>query len=698
MNIVVVILIFLFTVPTILITRYLNNLRKKAKNTEESNRRLRSRLAASLKAEERTRRDLEEKLSKAEEDYKRIEKELEHKANEEEERRRIQKEKEKQGLAEKEIREKAEKERLERLEAERLQLEKRLSQAAEETKHFADKLRKAEEDRDRIEEEQRKVQEREQHWQAEREEWHRAEKEMTEKSELQKKELEEKIHNANEEQTFLKETIRELVKKIEDLHQTHANEKQQWKSEIEAKDKTQQEMLETFDTERRNLGGKLLKVEEDRIRTEEELKTGIKEKEELKKVLNEKINELVTECQQLKEILSKTQNEYKRLKEEIKAGVKQEELEQLGDELQRLREELFRSKEKRKRLAIRLRAINPIDRGGRSRGSVKKERRSESEGKRSRSPKPELICWKEGSAWIIGVELPEGLESHGISQDEMKLECDSTYGNRYPLKKMEGKFEIISSEGREDISLIESDRNYLIFKLHNNWEGSGRLVRYSTAGYYLVIAPGDWKRDEEISGLPSIIPESTQFEGFKAHFFYLERDEIVKIVFNTLDGNQVQVDSKNPRFKLLGKKICDVSEDKGSLFVEEPPLIQSLSVSKGWNDIGLIVVGEEGGKGNRWRESFVPDFSIRNQTNLVDLISERSGWYFLRIYDRNNDLVESMDFRFLKNLQSIQIEGCPSCLPGPNGYENIFIRFVHHPDCKVELIDMDKQHLLYVQR
>lgn len=698
MNIIVVILIFLCTVPTILLTRHLNNLRKKVKNTEESNRRFRLRLDARLKGEERTRRDLEEKLSKTEKEYKRIENELEQKAKEEGERRRIQEEKEKLASAETEIRQKAEKERLEQLETERLQLENKLSQAAEERRHFEGKLRKAEEERDRVQEEQQKLKEKEYHWQAEREQWHRVEKEITDKLEFQKKELEEQIHKANEEQYFLKGAIRELVKQIEDLQQTHANERQQWESEIEARDKTQQKMLETFDTERRNLEGKLQKVEEDRIRTQEEIKTGIKEKEELNKVLNEKINELVAEYQQLKEVLSKTQNEYKRLEEELKLGVRQEELEQLGDELLSVRKELLKSNQKRKRLTKKLRAVDPIHRGGRSRGPVKEERARVSEGKRRRSLKPELICWKESSAWIVGVELPEGVESLDISQDEIKLECDSTYGNRYPLRKMELKFEITSSEGGEYTSLVGSHRSYLVFKLGNNWEGPGRLVRYSTTGYYLIIAPGDWNRDEEISGLPSIIPESTQFEGFKAHFFYLETDGISKIVFNTLDGNQVQVDSKHPRFKLLGKEICDVSEDKGSLFVEEPPLIQSLSVPKGWNDIGLIVVGEEGGKGNRWRESFVPDSSIRDQRNLLDLISERSGWYFLRIYDRNNALVESMDFRFLKNLQSIRIEGCSSCLPGPNGYENIFIRFVHHPGCEVELIDMDKQQLFDVQR
>jgi hypothetical protein len=151
--------------------------------------------------------------------------------------------------------------------------------------------------------------------------------------------------------------------------------------------------------------------------------------------------------------------------------VKREELERLGNELQQLREKLSDSKEKRKRLVDRLRAINPIYRGGRSRGSGKGKQGNALEEERGRSLKPELICWKEGATWIIGVELPEELESQGIFQDGIQLECDRAYGNRYPLKKMVGKFEIISRERREDTALIKPDRDYLIFKFIRLFSG-----------------------------------------------------------------------------------------------------------------------------------------------------------------------------------------------------------------------------------
>lgn len=233
MSIVVLFIIAASALSSLVAARSIIKMRKKLINAEESKQHLKAGLQIRLTAEEKNRRDLEEKLYRAQKEYKRLEVELKLKTEEEEERCRVLKEEEKQLLVEKQICEKAEKEKIEGLEAERFQLEKRLSQAVEETKHLADELQKAGEERDRIEEEQRKLQEREQHWQAEKEVWDKAEKEMTEKFESQMQELEEEIHKADEERNFLKETIRELVKKIEDLHQIHTKEKEHWMSEIE---------------------------------------------------------------------------------------------------------------------------------------------------------------------------------------------------------------------------------------------------------------------------------------------------------------------------------------------------------------------------------------------------------------------------------------------------------------------------------
>ena len=699
MNPEILFLIGLFAVPAIFTAKFVINMRKKLMNAEESKQHLQAGLEAKLKAEERKRQVLEENLIKNEEERKCLENQLKQKVENEVELCLILQRKEQQQVAEKEAYEKRKKEKLEQFEDDRRQFEEKLLQAEEEKKHLIDKLQKAERERDRLEGEQPKfLQELENRWQAEREALIRVEKERNEKMETQRQELEERIHQANQERDCLKETIRQTVKDVNELLKKHLMQEQQWRSKIEVLNKAQKEMKEKFDTERRNLEENLLNVEERRIRLEEEIKQEVEEKEELRKALNQKINQLEVEGQQLKETLFETQKEYKRLEEESKQGLNQQELGRLEGELQQLRVKLSKSKERRKRLVNRLRVIRPIDRGGRSRGPVKEKGVNGLQEERTQSLKPEIICWKEGWTWIIGIELAEGLESESISQDGIQLECDIAGGNRYPLKKMGSRIEITWSGGSETIALLRPDRNYLIFKMRNSWKEPGRLVQYSTAGYYLIVAPQDCERDIDVSGSAIVTPESTQIEGLKAHFFYQEKTKIAGIGLITADGKRVLVDSKSPRFKLVGQEVYDNSEDKGPLFAEKPPLIQALDETKGWNDVGVIVVGEEGTGSNRWRDSFVPDMSVQEQKAIDELINGRSGWYFIRIYDKDNHLIESMDFRFSKNLQGIQIEGGISCFPDLNGYESTIVRFLHHPDCKFELIDKDKEHLLEILR
>jgi hypothetical protein len=704
MNLVLLFLIALFIAPGVFIVRFIINVRKRLINAEESKRCLKEDLESKLRAEERKRQDLEGGLFKAKEELNRLEEELKLKVEEELRKNRIQEEERR------------------RQEVEQRQFEEKLLQVEEEKKYLIDALQKAKMQHDRIEEERRKLQEEKQRLEAERELRDKAEKEMTARLETQSRELDEIIHKIEEKLNRFEEIIRQKVKDEEDLRQKNLEEEQIWKSEIEARDKTQRELMEKFDAERRNFEEKLLKADAELKRLEEEIKEKIKREEERRRQQAEEeqrrwaeqekqnkdqltiIEQLKNERQQLKERLSKAdeerkclEEELKRTAEEVRGRVEIEKLERLEVERKQLEERLSKSDKKRRGLIKKLKEIKPNVRGGRPRGPGGMGGNDPRE-QGTHSLKPEIICWKEGWSWIIGIEVPEGLETQSIFQDGIQLEYDKANENRYPLKQPESRVKITWSEGSELIPLLRPERDYIIFKMRNNWKGPGRLVRYCTAGYYLIIAPQDWERDIEISGSASVAPESTQFGGFKAHFFYQEKTENAAIGLITMDGKRVRVDSKSPRFKLVGNEISDASEDKGPLFAEQPPLIQALNGIKGWSDVEIIVVGEEGSGRNKWRDSFAPNVSVEEQTNLDMLINGRSGWYFLRIYDKNNDLIESMDFRFFRNLRNIQIEGNTSCLPGPAGHENIIVKFLHHPDCKVVLRDRDIQHLLDISR
>jgi len=76
---------------------------------------------------------------------------------------------------------------------------------------------------------------------------------------------------------------------------------------------------------------------------------------------------------------------------------------------------------------------------------------------------------------------------------------------------------------------------------------------------------------------------------------------------------------------------------------------------------GVIVIGEEGSGRNRWRTQFSPQESMIDQKMPDDLANRQGGWYFVRIYDKDDNLLESMDFRFSAGLKSIQIMNLDVC-------------------------------------
>jgi len=338
----------------------------------------------------------------------------------------------------------------------------------------------------------------------------------------------------------------------------------------------------------------------------------------------------------------------------------------------------------------------PLKRGGRPRGPTKRHEIEKTSGTKPPSLKPEIVCWNEGWRWIVGIEVPEESETLSVAQNEEMLEQDNTDESRYRLKHAEGAVKVTWTGGEKDIPLVRPERNYLVFKMRKDWKGLGRLVMHPTTGHYLAIVPQDWKRDEEVSDSASVNPESVQLDGYKAHFFYQEQDRNTFIGFITANDKRIRVEARSPRFKLVGGEIGDDSEEMGPLFGKQPPGIQTLD-KKEWSDVGVIVVGEERRGRNRWRMQFVSQVGAKEQKLPEEIANRRGGWYFVRIYDNHDNLSESMDFRFLPALNNIRIERS-DFLPGPNGYNNVTVRFLHQTGCKVELMNEDTQHTLEIRR
>jgi len=450
--------------------------------------------------------------------------------------------------------------------------------------------------------------------------------------------------------------------------------KKRKRAEAEAQQKGKNEQRERSIDE-------LQRAEEERKRIEEEVQHKAQEEKPLWKADKEarergeqEPGQLETERQQREEKWKKAQNGRRKAEEASKRA---------EGESQRRQEEAH-GEERRP----------PLDRGGRPRGKTKHHEIGQTTATKHHSLKPEIVCWSEGRGWIIGIEILEELETVSVVQNEEPLEQDDADESRYRLKHVEGTVKVTWTEGEKNIPLIGVGRNPLIFKMRKNWKGLGRLVRHSSTGYYLVIVPREWKRDEDASGHASVAPENIQVDGYKAHFFYQQKD--TAIGFITANGERIREDSGEPSFQLVGREIGDASEDMGPLFGEQLPRIQTLD-EKGWSDVGVIVVGEEGRGRNSWRMQSIPQVGAEEQKLPEEIANRRGGWYFVRIYDNDDNLVGSMDFRFLASLKDICIEG-HKYLPSLNGYDNVAVQFFHQTNCKVELVGKTTQPSLEIRR
>lgn len=399
------------------------------------------------------------------------------------------------------------------------------------------------------------------------------------------------------------------------------------------------------------------------------------------------------------------EDQRRKAEEEARDRAKKEQLERLEKERWEAEDERRKTEEARKRDKEKPQQKTeevggkeqrpPLKRGGRPRGSIKRSQKEQEPGTKPRSLKPETICWNEGWNWVIGIEVPEELETLCVAQNGELLEQDNTDEPRYRLKHAEGTVKITWTGGEKDIPLVGAGRNYLIFKMRKDWKGLGRLVRRPTTGYYLAIVPQEWKRDEEVSDSARINPENVQLDGYKAHFFYQEQNGNTVIGFIAANGERIRVESGSPRFQLAGREIGDASEDMGPLFGGQPPLVRALD-ERGWSDVGVIVVGEEGSGRNRWRTQFIPR-DTQEQVMPDEVRNRGGGWYFLRIYDNDDTLLESMDFRFMVALKDIQTQSYAS-LPGPDGHDSVTVQFSYQTDCRVELMDENAEHVLEIRR
>ena len=282
-------------------------------------------------------------------------------------------------------------------------------------------------------------------------------------------------------------------------------------------------------------------------------------------------------------------------------------------------------------------------------------------------PKPytrrsELICRYNESEWKWEVLLliPEEREVNIVRQNGTELPRD---GREYDLKNFSGILCITYSDSdgkKETIDLFDLEVSKpLIFKMNQDWRGDGQRVPIMTEkGFFIVIVPSEWTR----KGTEQIEKQSCADTKFLAHHF-------VDIGQDKSQGfEECEIPVRN-YFQLSGDRIVDDSEH-GDLFIGSVPKLKIRSSEVFW-----ARVGEE--RKNGWRgANFRP-----SKKSLEEVMDERQGRFFLRIYNEDVKLLDSIDFRYHRTLREIKLNGkpySPDMLRAPTlgGHKSTTLQFV----------------------
>jgi len=285
--------------------------------------------------------------------------------------------------------------------------------------------------------------------------------------------------------------------------------------------------------------------------------------------------------------------------------------------------------------------------------------------------------------WVVGVEVPEEVASPRLRQTpDVVLEQDSVRAGRWRLKQPLGPVQL-SAARKDGVPAILTDipaNSFRTFKVVGAHGNRGRAVRRCTTGYFLVVVPESWQWNEALSGPPVSAAEPVLPGGFRAHHVQSPLEAGCVPAFTTADGTCVRIPCAEQHFDLTGSRVQDACENRGPLFVREPPQLVGYASGAGDIPVATIVIGEEGDAegSRRWRASGEHFEDLRPA-----IASRRAGWFFVRVYDSEDELIESLDFRFLAGLAAIEVEA-GSVVPGTDGHCATQISFLHGPDCSVQ--------------
>lgn len=329
--------------------------------------------------------------------------------------------------------------------------------------------------------------------------------------------------------------------------------------------------------------------------------------------------------------------------------------------------------------------LDPIKRGGKPRGTPQSAP-APSGRSHVRHQRPEVICYKRERVWTLGLEVVDRQQlAHepSVYQNKKALKHDEYREATWLLKEPGGFVEISRSDHADPLDQVNlGEAAWSLFKLSANEEG--RRVTSASKGEYLLLAPEDWTRDEPLAGSPHIAPEPTSIPGYVAHFFLVEKGCDPRIALRASSGGVVCPEMREPLFELIGTRLFDAADHIGPLFGGAQPLVRILG-GRGWSCVGKIIVGAEGAGRGRWKEAVELPSNDRDQDVELphEITAHGAGWYFIRFYDPNDRLIDSLDFRVACMFDAVDLIQ-PAPLPMPRGHEPVRVTFRHRSGAVIE--------------
>ena len=217
----------------------------------------------------------------------------------------------------------------------------------------------------------------------------------------------------------------------------------------------------------------------------------------------------------------------------------------------------------------------------------------------------------------------------------------------------------VSFGDEQELTIPLFDDEPLTFKMRRNWTGVGRRVTRITTGHFIVIAPDTWSR----VGNAPVEPGRCADSVFRAHFFHRDKGAPP----SSTEGFDEWKASPATGIELTGALVHDDADD-GPLYVGEVPTLEP------WPEVVWARAGEETEDG--WAENFRP-----SEQSLSEVLAGKEGRFFLRVYGADTKLIDSVVFRYIRDLIRIEVDGTAYSestvlVPKKTGHQRTEVRFV----------------------